>query len=322
MKSEEKLFNFIRKKVPESLSFTDEIAQVLEINYDAAYRRISGKTAVSLQEVLKLMEAFDFSITDVFSDKKDFIRVTKKEGVNSVDKLGEYFSLASTELREISKFQSSEIIYSAKDIPVYYSYKSYRKFKMFAFLNVLSDQFNFKRIAFKDFDNNDYLSTKLKQLEDIYESVATTEIWSSDTLTSSINQIMYFFKSKILEQEDALLIIEDFLKTIQKIEHQCTTGKRGSNNNKVFKFYSNDLLNLNNTIFMQGEKTQKFFVPYTTLSYIKIADPDTCDEALKYLKKQLEFSKQLSGDSALERTIFFNEMYKKINKLKSIIKLG
>ena len=321
MKSEEKLFNFIRKKVPNSVSFTDEIAQALEVNYDAAYRRINGKTALTLQETLKLTEAYNFSITDIFSDKKDFIRVTKKEGVNSVDKLGDYFNLATTELSEISKFQRSEIFYSAKDIPVYYSYGAYRKFKMYAFLNVLSDQFNFKKTTFNDFDTNNFLTKKLKDLEDIYESVTTTEIWSTDTLTSSINQIMYFFKSGIIEQDDALEIIDDFLKTIQKIEQQCVSGKRG-NNDKAFKFYGNDLLNLNNTIFMQGEKQQKFFVPYTTLSYIKIADPETCDEAIKYFKKQLQFSKHLSGDSAIERTIFFNDLYKRIDKLRSIIQLG
>lgn len=320
MKSEEKLFNFIRKKVPNSVSFTDEIAQVLEVNYDAAYRRIMGKTTLSLKETLKLMEAYNFSIDDIFTDKKDFIRVTKAEGVNSVDKLEEYFNLAITELKEISKFQKAEIFYSAKDIPVYYSFGTFRKFKIYAFLNVLSDQFNFKKVAFKDFDTNNYLSTKLRTLEDIYESVSTTEIWSTDTLTSSINQIMYFFKSRIIEQEDALEIIKDFLKTIQRIEQQCVTGKRGKND-KTFKFYGNDLLNLNNTIFMQGEKQQKFFVPYTTLSYIKIADPDTCEEAIKYFKKQLQFSKNLSGDSAIERSIFFNDFYKRINRLKSIIEL-
>ena len=321
MKPEEKLFNFIRNKVPNSVSFTDEIAQVLKVNYDAAYRRVTGKTTLSLNETLRLMNAYDFTIDDIFSEKKDFIRVTKKEGVNSIDKLGEYFSLATSELKTISKFQKSDIYYSAKDLPVYYSKGAFRKFKMFSFLNVLADQFDFKKISFDNFDKNEALVSKLKELEDIYESVSTTEIWCKDTLTSSINQILYFFKIGYIEQENALLIVDDFYKTIQKIENQCITGQRG-NNDKTFKLFNNDLLNLNNIIFMKGEKEQKFFVPYTTLSYIKIADSKTCEEMIRYFKKQLEFSKHLSGDSAIERTIFFNDLYKRIDKLRSIIQLG
>ena len=321
MKSEEKLFKFIRNKVPNSVSFVDEIAQVLGVNYDAAYRRITGKTTLALNDVLKLMNAYNFSVDEIFTDKKNFIRVTKAEGVNSVDKLGDYFNIAISELKTISKFQNSEIYYSAKDLPVYYSEGTFRKFKVYAFLNVLADQFNFKKVAFKDFDKNEVLVTKLKSLEDIYESVSTTEIWCKDTLTSSINQILYFLKIGLLDQETAMEVVHDFHKTIQRIEHQCETGKRG-NNNKSFKFYNNELLNLNNTIFMQGEKEQKFFVPYTTLSYIKIADSETCEEMIRYLKKQLQFSKQLSGDSAIERTIFFNTLYQRIDKLRELIQLG
>lgn len=320
MKSEEKLFKFIRKKVPNSVSFVDEIAQVLGVNYDAAYRRITGKTALDLTAVLKLMEAYNFSMDEIFTDKKDFIRVTKAEGVNSVDKLGDYFHIAISELKTISKFQKSEIYYSAKDLPVYYSEGSFRKFKVYAFLNVLADQFNFKKVSFQDFDKNEVLVSKLKALEDIYESVATTEIWCKDTLTSSINQIVYFFKIGLLNQETALEVTADFYKTIQRIEQQCITGKRGDND-KQFKFYNNELLNLNNTIFMQGEKEQKFFVPYTTLSYIKIADAETCDEMIRYFKKQLQFSKQLSGDSGIERTIFFTTLYQRIDKLRELILL-
>ena len=131
MIEEDKLFDYIKLKIPENVSFIDAIADVLDISYDAAYRRITGKTTLGLNDVLKLMEAFSFSVDEVFTDKKDFIRVTKAEGVNSVDKLGDYFNIAISELKTISKFQKSEIYYSAKDLPVYYSEGSFRKFKVY-----------------------------------------------------------------------------------------------------------------------------------------------------------------------------------------------
>ncbi|MDP5106899.1 MAG: hypothetical protein NWQ31_12100, partial [Polaribacter sp.] len=70
MIEEEKLFDYIKFKIPENVSFIDEIADVLDISYDAAYRRIKGKTSLTLSESLQLSNRFNFNLNDILIDKE------------------------------------------------------------------------------------------------------------------------------------------------------------------------------------------------------------------------------------------------------------
>ena len=67
---------------------------------------------------------------------------------------------------------------------------------------------------------------------------------------------------------------------------------------------------------MKTKTDKKVFVPYTNLSYFKINDKNTTNQIEQHLKKQLEFSKNLSGDAAVERKKFFNIIYQKIENRK------
>ncbi len=55
----------IRNRLPESTSFADELAELLNVSRDSAYRRIRGETVLSLDEVKKLYDQYGVSL-DVF----------------------------------------------------------------------------------------------------------------------------------------------------------------------------------------------------------------------------------------------------------------
>ena len=60
------LFQQIKVKIPENLSFVHEIAELLEISYDSAYRRIRGEKELSLEELVKLGVRFEISLDALF----------------------------------------------------------------------------------------------------------------------------------------------------------------------------------------------------------------------------------------------------------------
>jgi hypothetical protein len=65
-----------------------------------------------------------------------------------------------------------------------------------------------------------------------------------------------------------------------------------------------------------------FFVPYTVLEYLKIEHTETCDTMNDFFSKQMTNSKLLVHSGEKERTLFFNSMFQKINKLRSQISIG
>ncbi len=52
----------IKEKLPKNISIIEVIANILNINYDAAYRRVNGKTNLSLKDALILSKHFEISL--------------------------------------------------------------------------------------------------------------------------------------------------------------------------------------------------------------------------------------------------------------------
>ena len=63
---QEKFINYLKTKTQDNTSFVDEIASVLDIGYDAAYRRINLKTSLSLEESVKLAQHYKISLNKLF----------------------------------------------------------------------------------------------------------------------------------------------------------------------------------------------------------------------------------------------------------------
>jgi hypothetical protein len=60
-------FQHIKSKLPPHLSFVEEIAELLSISTDSAYRRIRGEKPISLEEVQRLCSHFRISLDHVLN---------------------------------------------------------------------------------------------------------------------------------------------------------------------------------------------------------------------------------------------------------------
>jgi hypothetical protein len=62
-----RLLDQIKKRLPAHITLADELAELLSISRDSAYRRIRGETVLSLDEAKKLYDRYGVSIDDLFS---------------------------------------------------------------------------------------------------------------------------------------------------------------------------------------------------------------------------------------------------------------
>src|SRR3954469_9141510 len=67
------LFQYIKSVVPPNISFVDEIADVLDISNDSAYRRIRGEKEITFEEIQKLSNRFKVSIDQILNLRNDGI---------------------------------------------------------------------------------------------------------------------------------------------------------------------------------------------------------------------------------------------------------
>ncbi|MEE9408179.1 MAG: hypothetical protein V3V28_08900 [Polaribacter sp.] len=314
-----KLFELIKEKIPKNISFIDEIADVLDISYDASYRRIKGKTVLTLKEGLSLSSYFNINLNDVSVDRKNHpekIIVEKSHNLVSDNFLHTFFDKSKEEITKIISSKNGQIYNCVKDFPFYHADNgSLKKFRIYLFINMLSKDPNLKKIPFSKFEPSYDIIEKYNFFLKQYGNVSLVEIWNDSTIDNIINQIQYFFDVGLTTKEEALSIADGLIDSLKLIEEQAKNNKR-IESKESFHLYQNNLISLLNTIFMKSDTEKKVFVPFTNLTYFKVIDKNTTNQIEQHLKTQLEFSTNLTGESSVERNKFFNSMYQKIEKRK------
>ncbi|PQJ76469.1 hypothetical protein [Polaribacter glomeratus] len=314
---EEKLFNYIKARIPQNVSFTDEIADILDISYDAAYRRIKGKTSLTLNESLQLSRHFNFNLNDIFTDKEldeERIIVEKTHPILSNNALKLFFEKGISEAQKVFSSKNGQIINCAKDYPFYHSDSGLLKsFRLYVFVNTLSKDPAQKKIPFSKFNPSAIILEKYDAFLNLYKKVSLVEVWNDSTIDNILNQIQFFYEVGLTTKEEASLIADGLKDSLKLIEEQSKNKKRALNDNS-FHLYHNNIISLLNTVFMKSDTEKKVFVPYTNLTYFKVIDKNTTNQIEEYIKRQIEFSTSLSGEASFERSKFFNAMNQKIDQ--------
>lgn len=307
---QELLLKEIRNKIGNQ-SLNDELANVLNISYDAAHRRTSMKSKFSLEESLQLAKYYNISL-DKFNENENQIIAKKTKPIRTVTDLLNYFENALQLLQDFKINPETEVYYSAKDIPFFYTISDsvLSRFKLFVWMNLLNEK-DFMQ-PFDDFRLEKY-SDKSESLKNLYENLNVTEIWNNTTISSILNQVLFYTEIKILSQKTAIVILEELENLIKNIE------KKAENENKKFHIYAHDILILNNSILFKNEEKSSLFVPFNMFGYMMTDDKKTCDNALNFFRHQIKNSTSLSFSGQRDRKKFFNGMLERIENLKKSI---
>ena len=305
---QELLLKEIRKKIGEK-SLNDEIANILNISYDAAHRRTSLKSKFSLEESVNLAKYYNISL-DRFIASDNTVIAKKTKPIRTSTDLLNYFQDALILLNDFKLNPDTKVYYSAKDIPFFYTISNsvLSKFKLFVWMNLLNEK-DFMT-PFSDFQLEKY-ADKSADLKTLYENLNVIEIWNSTTMSSIINQISFYTEIQLLTKETAIIILQELKDLIRNIEKKAEDGSQ------KFQIYAHDLLILNNSILFESEEKSSLFVPFNMFGYMMTDDKSTCDDALNFFQHQIKNSTSLNFSGQRDRKKFFNKMIENIEVLES-----
>lgn len=317
------LIKLIKKNCNKHISLIEEVAAVLDINYDAAYRRVNNKTSISLNDAIKLTEHFNISMNQLNHSNDNKIVVSKTRAIQDLESLELYFNDLNKSLSPLSKNADSSIIYSAKNLPIFYILKNptFTKFKIYVWMYILNKDLASRNIPYHQFSIPFSLLKATEETSKTFETIKINEIWNYGIIDNSINEISYFYETKLLKYNDAIRMCDILKATINDIDKSCHLGNRYSEYGPEFNLYHNELLPLNNNVLIDYNGTKKLFSPYSLLNYYLIEDQKTCHDFELFLKQQIRISKLLSKSGVKERMLFFKPIYNRIEKLKERIEL-
>ncbi|MFC2124811.1 hypothetical protein ACFLU5_08375 [Bacteroidota bacterium] len=322
LKIQQRFFEELRNKLSTSLSLADVISDELTISIDSAYRRIRGETGLSFNEIKKLCTKFEMSLDSLFASAPNTVLFSYRAINPEKFNYDSYFLSIIDNMQALREYRIKEIIYGAKDIPIFYNFIKPRlaAFKLFFWMQ---DIFNFPGMKDMKFDPEAISSNTLSISKKVWESyvqVPSIEIWSEETISITLQQIDYYYdKGRFRSQEDAIMLMEEYKSIIEHQQKQAECGCKFQVGNETLgnetnlKLYYNNVSISDNTVYFKMKDFNMVHLGHNVMNILSTTDPSFCEDTFQILKNLMRKSKLVSVKSEKNRIRFFNNMYQKID---------
>ncbi len=319
------LFNHIKSKIPSRLSFVDEIAEVLNISNDSAYRRIRGEKPIGLDEIQVLCNKYHISLDQLLQIETNTVIFSG----NKVDRLSfgfdNFLQDVENNLRSFKMLQNPHLYSFNKDIPIFHfmQFPELCAFKFFFWKRTL---LSYPELAKQQFNGEEADKEALgsaKNIIELYTQVPSTEIWSEESVHVTIRQIEFYRQSNIFADKQILLkVYAQLEELLNHIEHEAETGRKFlfntpvSQNAAPYDIYINECLIGDNSVFVRADDRQIAFLFHNGLNFTSTQDKSFCDYTYKHLQNIISKSTHISLVGEKERSMFFNTLREKIYEQK------
>lgn len=325
---QQNLFQHIKTHLPPHVSMVDEVAEILDISNDSAYRRIRGEKPITLDEAYKLAGHFKISLDQLFLLRKDAFIFTGRTTNNSDFKYEDWLRSVVQHVQYFLSFKPCHLFYLAKEIPFYYYFlvPEIAAFKSYFFMKSILyyDDWKNKKFSVSD-DYSAYYET-FDTISRLFSNLPSTEIWSIENITSTLHQIEFYRVTGALKSdEDALILLDKFHLMIDHLEKQAEYGVKlryGQNPSTAgvpYRMFVNELIMGDNVQLMQLGDKYMTAINHSIINFIT-----TTDEAFNlYMKKTLDNLSQkstlISEVNEKERLMFFNRLRAKVEQAKHLV---
>jgi hypothetical protein len=318
------LFGRIRDQLPEHISLVDEVADILEISNDSAYRRIRGEKAISLYEVQQLAKVYNLSVDDLTGSQFDTVSFKS----SFLD--GENYSFAdwlNTLLRfviEAGKNDSAEIIFIFNELNIFniIQFPEICAFKLFFWQKSNLDFTGFKDAQFSTHDLDENILRISEEITDNFLKIDTIEFTTEECLNSMLKQLLYYSEAGYFStRKDALTLCErlhEFLNHKQKtaeLGFKFRYGHEPFGKEGNFRLYHNDIILADNTILVKSGDTCTSFLTTNAINIMHTYNKAFFDYNYRWGMNLLKKSIPISGTAEKERNRFFRILRDKIDKV-------
>ncbi|MBU3661795.1 MAG: hypothetical protein FGM41_01160 [Bacteroidetes bacterium] len=326
---QEQFLQRVKSALPANVSFVDELADLLKLSSDSAYRRIRCETLFNIEEISLICKHFKVSFDPEIQHMSnkvtfDYLKLDdKKENF----KLWLYF--LATDVKKIGNSVNNQILYGADDVPVWHHFfhKDLTAFKLFYWLKSILNSPEFIDINYDpSFIDAEMVASAAEMLTN-YDEINSTEIWTEDTINSNLKQIEYFYESGFFNsKKDALHLCDLYIEELNLVQKKAAASskliKPGQSGKENFKLYKSEVMIGNNSILANIGSTKIAYVSNNTFNMMSTTSADFVHENELWLNNLLRKSTLISGVAEKQRNQFFRVLRDKVELLRQKILIG
>ena len=323
------LFQHLRSILPPHMSMADEVADLLEISPDSAYRRIRGEKPITLEELEKVCVHYNISIDQFLRLKSTsflFTGILPEDRERSFD---EWLDNLLKQLMFMTSLGKKHIYWLLKDIPPisHFQIPELARFKFFLWTKSILHYDSMRGVKFdlKD-DRYDTYEQKSKKIFELFTNIPITEIWNLESINSSLRQIRFHSDAGSFRiKSDALLLFDKMYELINHFEQQAETGVRfpigtkASASKVEYNMFVNELILGDNTTLFETDQLRVTFLNHSVLYFINTRDRKFNELMFENLQNLMQKSTMISKVGEKERATFFNRLRHEIEDRKAEI---
>ena len=324
------IFQQIKAKLPPGASAADEVAKLLNISSDSAYRRMRGEKQITLEELYLLCSTYRISL-DPLMNIQAGTYVFQGNFVNpKTFGFDQYLTNVGQTLAYFNSFNSKEIYYSCKDMPIFhhFHFRDIAAFKWFFWLKTYMQFPEFAKKKFKFSDYPDSLFDLDQKVLDLYNQLPGYEIWNIESMSIFFRQVEFYRDGGVFESdEDIFRLYEALGKTWDHLEAQAARGYKFKHNDPEkkalgeYRMYFNEVLLGDNSLLAITDGSKTSIMTHTTFNFMMTRDVAFTENVYLHFQNQMKRSTLISDVSEKERGRFFRIIRDRIEKRKEALSI-
>jgi hypothetical protein len=321
-------FQHLRMQLPSHISLAEEIADLLNISTDSAYRRIRGEKPMAFEELQKLCQKYKISLDQLFHLNSNSILFSGFSGNQHAFEFKDYLRHALQQLQHMNSFEKRGLFYLTRDIPIFHHFhcRKLAAFKCFFWMRTVMNDPHLLHKTFAEEIVDPEILDYGRQLVDAYSQLPSTEIWNTESLTSTLRQIDYYREAQLFANpDDADIVYDELIRSIDHIEEQAELGYKTSIDGEKhypdipFRIYINDFVIGENTLLAVLNDSRITFLVHSVFNYLHTHDKAFNDLTYRHFQNIIRKSTLISESGEKERVRFFSLLRQRIHERKEAI---
>lgn len=322
-----RFFQHIKSILPANVSFVDEIADLLDISNDSAYRRIRAEKAISFEELQKLCVKYKVSLDQFLNLQSDAFIFTGKLDNDVNFGFANWLEEVYKQYAVIGHFEKKHVYFLCKDFNfiLYCQIPELAAFKYFvwmrSFLDFQADKNEKFSFDYPGFEMHNKIGLGIV---DIYNRIPTTEILNAEGIDTTLMQILYYYEAGgLVSYNQALLLCDKLEELVNHLESQAELGvkfkfgEKPNSDSVPFQLFNNELIMGDNTLLAELGDMKVTFLNHSFMHFIGTRDVVFNKAMHKYLNNIMHKSTLISASNERERVRFFNRLRAEIHRAKA-----
>lgn len=312
--------NSIKESFKSPKDFIATLENVLNIERSSVYNRLNGYTRLTIDEMLEIMKHFKPQHSPLTDFWPTAVTVEYPAMMKQPESFLEYLTPVRDNLRQVVKAPDRHLTYAANEMPFlhYLRYPELACFKYYVWSHFIWHPQGKK----SPFDHAFITSTKgaclpmINEITQLFNDIPTTEIWHTNVLNNTINQLEYINTIGLLPDKSVgRFVLDQLLELLGYIEDSSSEGYKMDIDGRIaYSLYHNEVSHTNNLVVVHASGSDIVFFAYDNPNFMVSREANLCRHTITYINNLMANSTNLTLTSTKLRGAFFKMLRDQVQK--------